>query len=135
MHGLIFFAISPVIYAQSCIQEFAPKPPSGFNSFDSCRTHLSQDKVYALMDVTAEQYPPFGYKHFVIDPDRSCNVEFSLNKQDSGFVALEASCNLTVARQHFRLKDIWSDETITIEDKHTFNLPAEGVVFLKFQMQ
>jgi alpha-galactosidase len=59
----------------------------------------------------------------------------TLTKQDLGFVAFEASYNLTVARQHFRLQDIWSDETITIEDKHTFTLPAEGVVFLKFQMQ
>lgn len=59
----------------------------------------------------------------------------TLTKQDLGFVAFEASYNLTVARQRFQLKDIWSDKTITIEDKHTFTLPAEGVVFLKFQMQ
>jgi len=59
----------------------------------------------------------------------------TLTKQDLGFVAFEASYNLTVARQHFRLKDIWSDETITIEDEHTFTLPAEGVAFFKFQMQ
>ncbi len=59
----------------------------------------------------------------------------TLTKQDLGFVAFEASYNLTVARQRFRLKDIWSDETINIEDKHTFALPAEGVIFLKFQMQ
>ena len=59
----------------------------------------------------------------------------TLTKQDLGFVAFEASYNLTSARQGFRLYDIWSGETITIEDKHTFTLPAEGVVCLKFQMQ
>jgi len=61
--------------------------------------------------------------------------EATLTKKDLGFVAFEASYNLSVARQSFRLEDIWSDETITIEDKHTFTLPAEGVAFFKFQMQ
>lgn len=56
-------------------------------------------------------------------------------KQDLGFVAFEASYNLTAARQRVRLKDIWSGETITLEDKHTFALPAEGVAFFTFQMQ
>jgi len=59
----------------------------------------------------------------------------TLTKQDLGFVAFEASYNLTAAPQRFRLKDIWSGETITIEDKHTFTLPAEGTAFFKFQMQ
>jgi hypothetical protein len=61
------------------------------------------------------------------------NRKVTLTKQDLGFVAFEASYNLTAARQGFRLKDIWSDETITIEDKHTFTLPAEGAAFFKFQ--
>jgi hypothetical protein len=60
----------------------------------------------------------------------------TLGKKELGFVAFEKSYNLTVARQRFRLESIWSDETITIEDKHVFAIPAEGVVFLKFhQMQ
>jgi hypothetical protein len=60
----------------------------------------------------------------------------TLTKQDLGFIAFEASYNLTASRQRFRLESIWSDETITIEDKHVFAIPAEGVVFLKFhQMQ
>lgn len=134
MLSLIFLVISPMTYAQTCIQEFAPKPPLGFNSFDSSRTYLSEDKAYALMDVMEEKYRPFGYERFVIDPGWSWNFELSLNKQDLGFVTFEASYNLMVACLHFRLKDIWSNETITIEDKHTFTLPAEGVVFLKFQM-
>jgi alpha-galactosidase len=59
----------------------------------------------------------------------------TLTKQELGFVAFEASYNLTAARQSFQLKDVWSGATITIEDKHTFDLPAEGVAFLRFQMQ
>lgn len=58
-----------------------------------------------------------------------------LTKQDLGFVAFEASYNLTVTRQSLRLNDIWSDNTIIIEEKHTFTLPAEGVAFFTFQMQ
>ncbi len=75
MLGLIFLVISPVIYAQTCIQKFAPKPPLGFNSFDSYRTYLSEDKAYALIDVMAEKYRPFGYEYFVIDAGWSRNVE------------------------------------------------------------
>jgi hypothetical protein len=59
----------------------------------------------------------------------------TLNKQDLGLVAFEASYNLTAARHSFRLEDIWSGEIVTIEDKQTFSLPAEGAVFLKFEMQ
>ena len=63
------------------------------------------------------------------------NRKVILTKQDLGFVAFEASYNLTASRHSFQLKDIWSDETITIEDKHTFTLPAEDVAFFKFQMR
>jgi len=59
----------------------------------------------------------------------------TLTKQDLGFVAFEESYNLMPARQDFQLKDVWSDETITIKDKHTFTLPEEGVAFFSFQMQ
>lgn len=51
----------------------------------------------------------------------------TLTKQDLGFVAFEESYNLMPAHQDFQLKDIWSGETITITDKHTFTLPSEGV--------
>jgi len=59
----------------------------------------------------------------------------TLTKQDLGFVAFEESYNLTAAKQNFQLKDIWTGKTITIQDKHTFSLPVEGVAFLKFKMQ
>jgi alpha-galactosidase len=67
MLSLIFLVISPVIYAKTSIQDFAPKPPLGFNSFDSYRSNLAEDKAYALMDVMAEKYLPFGYEYFVMD--------------------------------------------------------------------
>ena len=75
MLSLIFLVISPAIYAQTCIQDFAPKPPLGFNSFDSYRTYLSEDKAYALMDVMADKYLPFGYEYFVMDAGWYNNVE------------------------------------------------------------
>jgi hypothetical protein len=73
--GWMLLIISPGAYAQTRIQEFAPRPPMGFNSFDSYRTYLSEDKAYALIDVMAEKYLPFGYEYFVIDAGWSRNVE------------------------------------------------------------
>jgi hypothetical protein len=35
MLTLTFLVISPAIYSQTSIHNFAPKPPLGFNSFDS----------------------------------------------------------------------------------------------------
>ena len=65
--SLISLVISPAIYAQTSIQDFAPNPPLGFNSFDSYRSRLTEEKAYALMDVMSEEYLPFGYEYFVMD--------------------------------------------------------------------
>ncbi len=73
--SVIFLIITPVIIAQTSIQNFAPNPPLGFNSFDSYRSHLSEDKAYALMDVMAEKYLPYGYDYFVMDAGWYYNVE------------------------------------------------------------
>jgi hypothetical protein len=67
MLTLIFLLISPAIYSQTCIQDFAPHPPLGFNSFDSYRSNLTEEKAYAMIDVMAEKYLPFGYEYFVMD--------------------------------------------------------------------
>ena len=75
----IFLAIAPVLRAQSSIPDFAPRPPLGFNSFDSYRSHLSEDKAYALMDVMAEKYLPYGYNYFVMDAGWYYNVELYPN--------------------------------------------------------
>ncbi|MBE0654164.1 MAG: glycoside hydrolase family 27 protein [Bacteroidales bacterium] len=64
---LFILIICQTTFAQSSIQNFAPKPPLGFNSFDSYRSDLTEDKAYALMDVMAEQYLSFGYEYFVMD--------------------------------------------------------------------
>ena len=63
------------------------------------------------------------------------NRKITLSKLDLGFVAFEESYNLAALRQSFRLKDVWSGESITIHDKHTFTLAAEGAAFFSFQMQ
>ena len=73
--GLALSAISPAISAPTRIPEFAPKPPLGFNSFDSYLTYLSEDKAHALIDVMAEKYRPFGYEYFVMDAGWARNVE------------------------------------------------------------
>lgn len=73
--GLILLHVTPVIIAQTSIQDFAPKPVLGFNSFDSYRSHLSENKAYALMDVMAEKYLPYGYEYFVMDAGWYYNVE------------------------------------------------------------
>ena len=73
--GLILAPLSPAAGAATRIQEFAPKPPLGFNSFDSYRTYLSEDKAYALIDTMAEKYLPFGYEYFVMDAGWARNVE------------------------------------------------------------
>jgi len=59
--------ISPAMYSQTSIPTFAPRPPLGFNSYDSYRSGLTEVKAYALMDVMAEKYLPFGYEYFVMD--------------------------------------------------------------------
>jgi alpha-galactosidase len=65
--GLIILIFSQSTFAQTSIQDFAPKPPLGYNSFDSYRSDLTADKAYALIDVMAEKYLPFGYDYFVMD--------------------------------------------------------------------
>ena len=73
--GLILSISSPALGASTRIPEFAPKPPLGYNSFDSYLTYLSEDKARALIDVMAEKYKPFGYEYFVMDAGWARNVE------------------------------------------------------------
>jgi alpha-galactosidase len=73
--GLILSIVSSAVSAPTRIPEFAPKPPLGFNSFDSYLTYLSEAKAHALIDVMAEKYRPFGYEYFVMDAGWAQNVE------------------------------------------------------------
>ena len=67
MVAMIFLVISPAIYSQTSIQNFAPKPPLGWNSFDSYRSNLTADQAFQMIDVMAKEYLPFGYNYFVMD--------------------------------------------------------------------
>jgi alpha-galactosidase len=76
------------------------------------------------------------------DPDRGwigifnrslSDRKVTLGKQDLGFIAFEASYNLVPTRRTVRLHDIWSGETLTLEGSLTFDLPAEGVAFFRFE--
>ena len=58
--GVIVSLISVAIGAPTCNQDFAPKPPLGFNRFDSYLNYLSEDQTHALINVMAAKYLPFG---------------------------------------------------------------------------
>ncbi len=62
------------------------------------------------------------------------NREITLTSQDLGFDAMAVNYNLKVASK-IQLKDIWSNESMTFEDRHAFTIPAEGAVFLKFHIK
>lgn len=64
---VLLLAILTPLFAQTKIRDFAPAPPLGFNSFDSYRSRLNEEKAYPLMDVMAEKYLPSGYRYFVMD--------------------------------------------------------------------
>lgn len=75
MLGMVLLLVSCMIAAQTRIQQFAPNPPLGFNSFDSYRSHLSQDKAHSLIDIMSEKYLPYGYEYFVMDAGWYSDVE------------------------------------------------------------
>lgn len=61
---------------KTSIINFAPKPPLGYNSFDSYLNHLNEDEATKLIDVMAKKYKPFGYEYFVMDAGWYRNVDF-----------------------------------------------------------
>jgi len=102
--SLICLVVLPATYAKTSIQNFAPNPPLGFNSFDSYLTYLSEDKAYALMDVMAEKYLPFGYEYFVIDAGWARNVELypgSMYPKKSKGVAMDEFGLLEPCQMYF----------------------------------
>ncbi|MCF8379206.1 MAG: alpha-galactosidase [Bacteroidales bacterium] len=55
-------------FAQSYFTYFnAPKPPMGWNSFDSYGVYLYEDAAMANLESFAEKLKPHGYEYFVID--------------------------------------------------------------------
>jgi hypothetical protein len=63
------------------------------------------------------------------------NRNITLSKLDLGLVAFQESYNLEAVRASVLLTDVWTGKTITISDKQTFALSAEGVAFYKFQLK
>jgi alpha-galactosidase len=59
----------------------------------------------------------------------------TFTKQQLGFVAYVESYKLTGARQSFLLTDVWTGESSIMTDRKSFDLPAEGVAFLRYEMQ
>ena len=49
------------------IQQLAPKPPLGWNSFDSYGVYLHEEAAMANLEAMASKLKPFGYEYFVID--------------------------------------------------------------------
>ena len=77
---LFYLLFGNLTFAQTNIHDFAPKPPLGYNSFDSYRSDLTADKAYALIDVMAEKYLPFGYEYFVMDAGWYSSMNLSKHK-------------------------------------------------------
>lgn len=93
----ILVANCSVILSQTCIHDFAPKPILGFNSFDSYRSGLTEEKAYALIDVMAEKYLPFGYEYFVMDAGWYC----AMNPDDHNDSELETFGVCVVKQAYF----------------------------------
>lgn len=49
------------------IQQRAPRPPLGWNSFDSYGVYLPEDAAMANLEAMAKKLKPSGYEYFVID--------------------------------------------------------------------
>lgn len=48
-------------------KELAPKPPLGWNSWNSYRNHISEKEVLENLEIFAKKLKPHGYEYFVID--------------------------------------------------------------------
>jgi alpha-galactosidase len=64
---LLVLILSATLFGQTKIQDLAPKPPLGWNSFDSYRSDLKADQAFPTIDIMAKEYLPFGYEYFVMD--------------------------------------------------------------------
>jgi len=52
---------------QKSIEPLAPRPPMGWNSFDSYGVYLSDKAAMANLEEFAKKLKPYGYEYFVID--------------------------------------------------------------------
>ncbi len=49
------------------IHRLTPRPPLGWNSFDSYGLHIGEQEAFANLEVMARRLKPHGYEYFVID--------------------------------------------------------------------
>ncbi|MBF0196779.1 MAG: glycoside hydrolase family 27 protein [Planctomycetes bacterium] len=61
---LLFLCLTSFLFADSIL---APKPPMGWNSFDSYVVHIHEKEAYANLKTFVETFKPLGYEYFVID--------------------------------------------------------------------
>ena len=55
--------ITPVLHKKA----LAPRPPLGWNSYDSYRNEIGEEETLRNLDVFARKLAPSGYQYFVID--------------------------------------------------------------------
>lgn len=65
-----------LLSAENASAGLAPKPPMGWNSYDSYGVYISGDQALANLEAMAEKLKPYGYEYFVLDAGWS--VEYPL---------------------------------------------------------
>ena len=65
--GLIIAVNSVAVMAGQTAKPLAPKPPMGWNSFDSYRVDIHEQACFDNLKTFVELFKPLGYEYFVID--------------------------------------------------------------------
>jgi hypothetical protein len=65
--GLIITVNSAAVMAERTFKPLAPKPPMGWNSFDSYRLDIHEQACMENLKTFVEVFKPLGYEYFVID--------------------------------------------------------------------
>jgi hypothetical protein len=65
--GLILTVNSVIVTAEQTSKPLAPKPPMGWNSFDSYRLDIHEQACFDNLKTFVEIFKPLGYEYFVID--------------------------------------------------------------------
>ena len=60
-------ALAGAVPARFRIPALAPRPPMGWNSFNSYGVYLTEEAAMANLEAMAAKLKPFGYQYFVID--------------------------------------------------------------------
>ena len=65
--GSVHLGGAPAAGVPRRIRELAPRPPLGWNSFDSYGVYLHEEAAMANLEAMAVKLKPFGYEYFVVD--------------------------------------------------------------------